>query len=500
MRRAIAAAVVSGLVLGAATATPSLAATRAAGTAPRAARPRGAAPPAAGRAADSRKTVIYGGYEFQVPASWPVYRLDEHPRTCVRYDVHAVYLGRPGPDMRCPAAAVGRTQTVSLIPGAAAAPGTGPARGGRPLPAANGDVRPGSAVDGAVTQDAAAHQVSAALGATASGATLVGTYGTDPGTVERVLGTVRLAPAGAVPTGQAGPGPARSGGPAPGPASASWQGVPARWPVQIVQHPTPAPTPAPTPRPFRPVGGFDTCTAPSLAAMRAWRGDYAAVGVYIGGVNTGCAYGNLSPGWVRTVAGWGWGLLPTYVGPQAPCWGGSGVSIDPGRAVAEGAAAAADAVNRARSFGIGAGAPIYYDMEGYAGDASCTAAVLAFLGAWDRQVAAAGYLTGVYSSRDSGIADMQAAVAARTPGFTPPDAIWIALWDNDPSLSDGTLSWPLPMRAKQYAGNVSETVGGITLNIDKDVVAAPLATLPAVRSRGVRGAQPGSESGSREPP
>ena len=30
-------------------------------------------------------------------------------------------------------------------------------------------------------------------------------------------------------------------------------------------------------------------------------------------------------------------------------------------------------------------------------------------------------------------------------------------------------------RAKQYAGNVNATVGGITLNIDKDIVGGPLA-------------------------
>ena len=62
------------------------------------------------------KTVVYHGYEFQVPAGWPVYRLDEHPTTCVRYDVHAVYLGTPGVNMQCPAGLVGRTQTVSVIP------------------------------------------------------------------------------------------------------------------------------------------------------------------------------------------------------------------------------------------------------------------------------------------------------------------------------------------------------------------------------------------------
>src|SRR6202034_4001593 len=108
MRRAIAAAVVGGLVLGgAAVATPSFAATS--GT--------GKKPVAAKTGTNAVKTVVYGGYEFQDPASWPVYRLDEHPRTCVRYDVHAVYLGKPGPDMRCAAGLIGRTQTVSLIPG-----------------------------------------------------------------------------------------------------------------------------------------------------------------------------------------------------------------------------------------------------------------------------------------------------------------------------------------------------------------------------------------------
>ena len=115
MRRAIAATVMGGLLLGGAVATPSVAAVR---------RARQAQP------ATAMKTVVYAGYEFQVPASWPVYRLDEHPETCVRYDVHAVYLGTPGQDMRCAAGLVGRTQTVSFIPGKGAATGSGAVRSG----------------------------------------------------------------------------------------------------------------------------------------------------------------------------------------------------------------------------------------------------------------------------------------------------------------------------------------------------------------------------------
>ncbi|MGH3248011.1 MAG: glycoside hydrolase domain-containing protein, partial [Trebonia sp.] len=249
--------------------------------------------------------------------------------------------------------------------------------------------------------------------------------------------------------------------------------------------PTPTPTPPPTPTPTAapPVAGFDTCTAPSLATMSAWHSDYGAVGAYIGGANSACASGNLSAGWIRSVSSSGWGVLPIYVGPQAPCWGGTGALVDPAKAAAQGKAAGLDALSDAQTLGLAVGSPIYYDMEGYKGDSSCKNAVIAFLGAWDLQVTAAGYVSAVYSSQNSGIVDMQAAVAGKTPGFTPPDAIWIALWDGVSSLSDGTLAWPLAARSKQYAGNVSATVGGITLSIDKDLVGGPMAGL-APRSAG----------------
>ena len=64
------------------------------------------------------KQVQFGGYTFRVPAGWPVYRLDHDPAQCVRYDRHAVYLGRPGGDQQCPAHLVGRTTTISVQAGA----------------------------------------------------------------------------------------------------------------------------------------------------------------------------------------------------------------------------------------------------------------------------------------------------------------------------------------------------------------------------------------------
>ncbi len=105
---------------------------------------------------------------------------------------------------------------------------------------------------------------------------------------------------------------------------------------------------------------------------------------------------------------------------------------------------------------------------------------------------AGGYVTAVYSSQDSGIVDMQAAAVAKTAGFTPPDAIWIALWDNHATLNDGTLIWPTSERAKQYVGSVNMTISGVTLNIDKDIVGGPRGPLTGPPERGAAGPACGS--------
>jgi Domain of unknown function (DUF1906) len=66
------------------------------------------------------KTVDFHGRGVTVPAGWPVFRLAEHPRMCVRLDRRAVYLGSPGSAQRCPAAAMGRRRAILVDPGAAA--------------------------------------------------------------------------------------------------------------------------------------------------------------------------------------------------------------------------------------------------------------------------------------------------------------------------------------------------------------------------------------------
>jgi hypothetical protein len=59
-------------------------------------------------------------------------------------------------------------------------------------------------------------------------------------------------------------------------------------------------------------------------------------------------------------------------------------------------------------------------------------------------------------------------------------AIVVVLWDNSTNLSGSPyLSasvWPVADRSKQYAGNQTVTVGGISLNIDEDWVTSAVAT------------------------
>lgn len=83
----------------------------------RAAREPAVVPAAAGDVtAAGLRTVTYQGVQFDVPADWSVHDLTADPTTCVRFDVHAVYLGHPGEDMACPAGLVGRTDAVLVEP------------------------------------------------------------------------------------------------------------------------------------------------------------------------------------------------------------------------------------------------------------------------------------------------------------------------------------------------------------------------------------------------
>jgi hypothetical protein len=230
--------------------------------------------------------------------------------------------------------------------------------------------------------------------------------------------------------------------------------------------------------PNRPIPGFDTCRAPSLRTMRVWRARFSAVGIYIGGENMACPYGNLSLTWVRAVTAMGWSLLPNYVGPQPPCDSYPG-RIRPGQAAAQGRAAADDAIADATMLGIGRGSPLYFDMEAYnRTKARCVTAVLTFLDAWTRQLNSKGYVSGVYSSADAAIVDLQSANRVDGHRLAKPQCVWIALWDNQKNINApdylARSPWPVGDRSKQYAGSLSVKVGGITMDIDLDLVDGPV--------------------------
>jgi hypothetical protein len=319
--------------------------------------------PALGSA--SARTLHFDGRAIEAPGSWPVYRLGEHPRMCVRLDRRAVYLGRPGADQRCPSEVLGRRRAILVEPRVAAR---------------------------------------ASRSALPSRARRIAT--------------------------------ASAGG-------SAFTGL-----------------------------GFDACTAPSQRSMTAWEeSPYRAIGVYIGGANRGCSQPNLTSGWVSTQTDAGWHLIPTYVGLQAPTSSCSSCAkLSPSRAIAQGEEAAVDAVAQAASVAMGPGSPIYFDMESYTRSSSATAATLAFLEAWTEKLHSLGYVSGVYSSSASGIADLAGRLGS---DYALPDSLWFANWNGQADTTDSyvpTSGWSQHQRIHQYRGGHDETYGGVTINIDSNYV------------------------------
>lgn len=219
--------------------------------------------------------------------------------------------------------------------------------------------------------------------------------------------------------------------------------------------------------------GFDTCAAPSLHAMRAWRDAYSVANIYIGGDARACAQPRLTREWVVAVRQLGYRLIPTYVGPQAPCTRFRH-RFAPEHAFERGAQEAEQAVADAQRLGIPEGQPIYYDMEAYnSRNRSCRDAVLAFLDAWTIHLDELGYMSGVYSSAGSGIRDL-----AQAEGITRPHAVWYAHWDGRPEPYGSRYVpddlWYDHQRIKQYRGGHYEEHGGVRLKVDSNFVDGPV--------------------------
>ena len=390
------------------------------------------------------KIVRYHGYKLVVPASWPVYDLATDPKVCVRFNRHAVYLGRPNSSQQCPAHEVGRTEAILVAPLAAHGAGARGGSAGPVLPPVRG--RSAEPPQGSSTE----------LAVPSAGVLVTATWSSDQAVVKHALGVHALGASAAPPAAH--------------PAGARPAGVPlaqahAARAVARARHRAGDPLYTGL--------GFDACSTPSAAAMSAWGSSpFRAVGVYVGGANVACSQPNLSPSWVQQESAAGWVLLPVYVGLQAPSNGCGCAAIVPGQAPADGTAAADDAINQAAAVGITPGNPIYDDMENYHRGGSNTSAVLAYLAAWTAELHAHGYISGVYSSAGSGISDLVAQVGT---GYTEPDQIWTAEWNgqaNTISAYVPSTDWPNHQRLHQYQGGHNATFGGVTINIDSDYVDA----------------------------
>ncbi len=383
-----------------------------------------------------RKIVRYHGYAVSVPRSWKVFDLRENPRVCVRFDRHAVYLGRPGSQQLCPAHAVGRTEAILIQPAAVAA------RRAIAHSAAASTAAPPRAEGSATT-----------FLAKRAAVLVTATWSRHGPVIAHALHRGSLPAARVAHAGAAGAGPSVIAAQAKT-ASAAANAAP------MTAHAAAAA--------FHGLG-FDACSAPSPAAMTAWGSSpYRAVGIYIGGINAACAQPNLTSTWVAGEVVAGWHVIPIYVGLQAPSNACRCAGISPGQASAQGTAAAIDAVADAQGIGIPAGNPIYNDMEAYTVNTTNSDAVLAFLSAWTTQLHGEGYLSGVYSSTGSGVADL---VRQLGTSFAEPDDIWFAQWNNQQTTASSSLpasAWPSHQRLHQYRGAHNESYGGVSINIDND--------------------------------
>jgi Rv2525c-like, glycoside hydrolase-like domain len=377
----------------------------------------------------------------------------------------AVVSGQAGAVASGQAGAVASGQAGAVVSGQAGAVADGQAgavAGGAAVVA--GGAAGARNVPGVLVRNAARRELGMTL--RGPGLSIVATYGTKPSVAERIIASLRSAgsPATATPdrTRLTGKSPRARGSAAEiqaGSGHVAGEAVAA--PARSASFGGPLP-------------GFDTCTAPSLAAMQAWRSAYSVVGIYIGGLNRACDQGNLSVRWVSQVRALGWLLIPTYVGLQPPCDHFS-AKIDPKNAVAEARGAANSAVAHALALGLRRGAPIYFDMEGYNSKRSrCRDAVLTFLDAWTRQLHARHFVSGVYSSVGSGVEDLGNTGSVAGHMLAEPDSIWFALWDGHGNLQGSPYMlpswWPQHRRIKQFRGGRWQRHGKFRLNIDRDWV------------------------------
>lgn len=239
--------------------------------------------------------------------------------------------------------------------------------------------------------------------------------------------------------------------------------------------------------------GFDKCTNGTVAQMQTWWDNsyFFDANIYFSGRNRACSQ-TLSASWVNQVSAMGWGLIPTVVGYQSPCTSSTTtakLSYDTTVSGQQGRGEADIAVTDAANIGLTAGSILYYDMERYDPPSpdtlGCRAATVAFLKGWTDRIKELGYKSGTYGSPKNAQEDWQFIPAASRM-----DAIWMARWDNVPSVWTYVTFpgfpanvWDNHQRIKQWQAPHNETWGGVTFNIDGNIADGPVAGVPVPKNR-----------------
>ncbi len=228
--------------------------------------------------------------------------------------------------------------------------------------------------------------------------------------------------------------------------------------------------------------GFDRCTHPTVEEMQAWwdNSPYDVFNLYIGGIHypSGCQTPPIDAFWVNEVAQQGWTFTTVWVGPQAPCTSFKyRMHSNPTNSYQQGKEEAIAAAAAARSLGFFGEITIHYDVEGYSFSPTytdaCKLAVRSFIQGWTDQLHLLGLKAGAYGgSCSSKVADW----ANNSPVL---DQVWIAYWQLPAEYNPNATVWNAPCldnrlwaaqkRLRQYAGDHSETHGGVELGIDSNV-------------------------------
>lgn len=227
--------------------------------------------------------------------------------------------------------------------------------------------------------------------------------------------------------------------------------------------------------------GFDKCNQPTQGAMHDWWGstDLYYIGIYVGGVNRGCANSNLNFAWVDEANGPSspnefWSFLPTFVGKQDPCGGpGAQFSLNHDAAQAEGIAQADNAVDASDNLGFHAGSIIYFDLEAFNTTPSCVDAAKGFVSGWVAELHARNRLAGLYGSSCGSAMDAYHGLT------NSPDDVWLADFNQNASVfavscvPDG--DWH-EHRLHQYRDMTRISAGGTAMTVDRNCARGDVAT------------------------